>query len=201
MEKKENVHVIDLVVDRMRKAAVDLEEFQLKVSLGKMEALDKYEEIKKSYKHLIQESKIKIAHSKERLEALHGKLDDLQVQFALGKAVTVEVFKAQKKRILNAIHEIEVSIKTNPTFVKSYAVLLETLETLKLKLEILSDKLEPAKKRVGKVIQDGKAEVERILSSFQKKFKKRINYERRMDVFQDELAIAYKHFRKAFARA
>lgn len=201
MEKKENVHVIDIVVDRMRKAAVELEEFQVKVSLGKMEALEKYEEIKRSYNHLIHESKIRIAHSKERLETLQGKLEDLQVQFALGKAVTVEVFKAQKKRILLAIHEIEVSIKTNPTFVKSYAVLLETLETLKLKLEILSDKLEPAKKKVRKALKNGKEEIERVLSSFQEKFKKRINYERRMDVFQDELAIAYKHFRKAFARA
>lgn len=201
MEKKENVHVIDLVVDKMRKAAVDLEQFQLTVNLGKMVALEKYEELKKSYSHLISESKIKIAHGKERLEHLQGKLDELQVQFSLGKAVTIEAFKAQKKKILNTIHEIEVSIKTNPAFVKSYAILLQALEALKLKLEILSKRLEPARKKIRKSLNEGKDEIEKILSSFQERFKKRINYERRMDVFQDELAIAYKHFKKAFVQA
>ena len=50
MKNNENSHFIDKVIDTLRKAADEMEEFQVKVALGKSEAEDKYEDIKKKFK-------------------------------------------------------------------------------------------------------------------------------------------------------
>ena len=42
----EHNHLSDKVADALRKAAVELEEFQVQFALGKAEAKDKYEEVK-----------------------------------------------------------------------------------------------------------------------------------------------------------
>lgn len=201
METKENMHFLDYVVDGMRKSADELEKFQLQASLGKMEALEKYDELKKYYTLTVHDVKSKIEHGKEQLQNLQAKVQDLQVQFALGKADTLEMYEEQKKKILLAIHEIEVTIKTNPTFIKTYALLLETLEKIKVKLEILSTQLDPLKEKVSTAYEARKKDIEDIISSFREKLNKETDIEHRMDVFQDELALAYKHLKKAFVQA
>jgi hypothetical protein len=201
MENNENMHFGDYLAEGLRRSADELEEFQIQASLGKMEALDKYNELKKKYAHYTHELKLKAINGKEDLENLIGKIQDLQVQFELGKADTLEAFEEQKKKILLAIHEVQVTIKTNPTFIKAYALLLETLEKIKLKLDILSEKLDPLKEQVKAVYEDKKKDVEEAISSFKDKFSDKTNYEHKMEVFQDELALAYKHFKKAFVQS
>ena len=60
MKTKENSHLIDNVVDALRKAATELEAFQVQVALGKAEAEDKYEEVKKNFNAFVPESKSKV---------------------------------------------------------------------------------------------------------------------------------------------
>lgn len=201
MEETVNVHFIDRVVDRMRKTADELEEFQVQANLGKMEALEKYDELKKTYAHYMHDLKLQTEHNVDRMQHLIGKIQDLQVQFSLGKADSKEVFEEQKKKILFAIHELQTTIKTNPTFIKSYAVLLDSLEKLKLKMEILSDKLDPVKEQLKESYSERKEQVEKIISSFKEKINDRSHFEDRMGNFQEELSIAYKHFKKAFIRS
>lgn len=201
MEKTENVHFMDYVVDGMRKTAEELEKFQLQVSLGKMEAMDKFHELKKSYSHYTHEVKLKAEKGKDQLKNLQSKFQDLQVQLSLGKAETVEAFEEQKRKILLAIHELQVTIKTNPTFIKSYALLLEALEKLKLKLEILSDKLDPLKEKVSKVYENRKEDLENVILSFKEKINSKTDINSRMEIFQEELATAFSHFKKAFVQS
>jgi C4-dicarboxylate-specific signal transduction histidine kinase len=201
MENTDNKHYLDYVIDGMRKTADELEKFQLQASLGKMEALDKYDELKKTYAHYSNEIKIKAEEGREKLQDLQSKFQHLQVQFALGKAETIETFEEQKHRILLAIHELQVTIKNNPTFIQTYAVLLDLLEKLKLKLEILSEKLDPLKEKAKEVYSERKKDLEEMIESFRKKIKDQTDIEHRMEVFQDELAMAYKHFKKAFVQS
>lgn len=201
MENTENMHFGDYVADGLRRSADELEEFQVQASLGKMEAFDTYNELKKKYAHYTQEIKLKAIEGKADLENLIGKIQDLQVQFELGKADTIDAFEEQKKKILLAIHEIQVTIKTNPTFIKTYAMLLETLEKIKLKLDILSEKLDPLKEKAKEVYEDKKKDLEKAISSFKEKFNEKTDVENKFDVFQDELALAYKHFKKAFIQS
>lgn len=198
MEKTENMHFMDYVVDGMRKTADELEKFQVQVHLGKAEALDKFNELKKSYGNYTHELKLKVEQGKDELKNLQGKFEDLQIQFTLGKADTLEAFEAQKKKILLAIHEIQVTIKNNPTYIKTYAVTLEALENLKLKLDILSDKLDPVKEKAAKIYENRKKDLEKVIDSFKDKINEKTDLRDRMEVFQDELSEAYKHFKKAF---
>ena len=113
MKTKEHSHLLDNVVSALRKAATELEAFQVQVALGKAEAEDTFEKAKKKFDGFIHESKFKVKEGQQQLNDLHGMFDEVQVQLALGKADTLDAFKDQKKKLLNKLHEIEVEIKTN----------------------------------------------------------------------------------------
>ena len=49
MENTENTQFLDKVVQSLKKAVVEVEEFQVQAALGKAEAQDKYEEVKKKF--------------------------------------------------------------------------------------------------------------------------------------------------------
>ena len=201
MEIKENIHFIDQLVDKMRSAANDLEEFQLQASLGKMEALEKYNELKKSFSSYLHEAKLMAIRGNNQLHTLEGKFQNLQLQFALGKAETKETFEDQKKKILFAIHEVQVEIKTNPTFIKVYAELLNALENLKLKLEIISEKLDPIKQSLSDGFDIRKKKIEEAISNFKEKFEEKTHLDDKLDILHDEMSLAYKHFKKAFIQS
>ena len=200
MENTENMHLVDYVVAGMRTTADELEKLQVQAALGKMEALDKFEEIKQKYSSVVFDLKDRYYQAKSEYEEIRGKVEDLIVQFNLGKADTIEAFEEQKKKILLAIHEIQVKITTNPTFIKGYAILLDVLERLKVKLEVLSEAMAPAKDKMVENFNERKAQVEDLILSWKEKFKDKTDIENRIDVFQSELSEAYKHFKKAFVQ-
>jgi chromosome segregation ATPase len=198
MNTTENTHLLDYVIDAMRKGADELEKFQVQASLGKMEAMETYEELKKSYAHYTNEAKVKIEQGKEKYQELLAKVQDLQVQFTLGKADTIEAFQEQRKKIMLAIHEVQVAIQTNPTFIKAYALMLETLEKIKVKLDILAEQLEPTREKVKTVHEEKKEQIEKAIQEFREKFNDSTGFEDRLEYFQKEMSLAYDHFRKAF---
>jgi hypothetical protein len=182
----------------MRKSAAELEEFQLQLSLGKMEAIDAFHATKKSFSNFTHEIKLKAIHGKYSWENILGKIQDLQVQLALGKAETKEEFEEQKKKIALAIHSLQIAIKTNPSFIESHALFLETLENLKLKMEILSEKLNPAKEKVTTEFKVRKEQLEDAILQFKEKIRSKSTIDERFATFQDELSEAFNHFKKAF---
>lgn len=198
MNTTENTHLLDYAANGLRIAADELEKFQLQVALGKMEALEAYDELKKKYDHYVHEFQLKTEQGKEKFIQLQTKLDELRIQFALGKAETIEAFQEQKKRIISSIHEVQVMIESDPTYIKIYAYLLDALEKIKLKLEILSEQFEPTKERISKNLSQRKVQLDQIISDFKTKFSYTTNLDERMDTFRSEMALAYEHFKKAF---
>lgn len=198
MEKTENMHFIDRIVEEMRKSAAELEEFQLQLSLGKMEAMDAFHVVKKSYSNFAHEMKLKAIHGKQNWEDILAKIQDLQIQLALGKAETAEAFEEQKKKIGLAIHALQVSIKTNPTFIESNALFLETLENLKLKMEILSEKLNPMKEKISTEFAARKEQMEDAILLFKENILSKSSIDERFATFQNELSKVFSHFKKAF---
>lgn len=199
MENNENSRLIDKVVDALRKAAIEMEEFQVKVALGKAEAEDKYEDIKKKFNSFIHDSKYKIKVGKEKVEDLHIKFDKLMVQLNLGKVETIEAFKAQKKEILKIIHEIEVEIKTNETLEKIYAFVLVEFEKFKTQLDILEEKLEHGKSNFKTSFEKGKTEFNKYVENLKSKYTKEKD-ETRWEYFQNEIGEAFAHFKQAFSK-
>jgi ribosomal protein L29 len=201
MESQENTHFIDKVVENLRKAATELEELQLKVALGKAEASDKYEEVKKKLSLFIHDSKSKINTGKEKVEEIQAKLEELRVQLALGKAETLEKFIEQKKKILQIIHDIKVKIKTNKTLNQAYAFLSLELEKFVTQLELLEKKFEDGKADAKNAFEKGKKEFNGFIDGVKEKFgSQKETQEKQWEHFQDEISEAFTHFKQAFSK-
>ncbi|SNR69416.1 hypothetical protein SAMN06265371_1095 [Lutibacter agarilyticus] len=191
---------IDKVIVALRKAAVNLEEFQVKTALGKAEAKDKYEEVKKEFNSFIHDSEYKIKEVKENIEDLKAKFDELHIQLVLGKAETIDAFKKQKKQLLITLHEIEVKIKNNKALNRIYAVTLIEIEQFKIKLEILEKKYQNEKKETKSSFQRGKKEFNSFIDKITAKYSKK-KEESKLEHFQKEINEAFSHFKKAFSNS
>lgn len=197
--KNKDIHFVDKVIEALRKSATDLEEFQVKAALGKAEAQDKYEEVKKKFNQFIHDSEFKIKGVKEKIEELHTKFDELRIQLALGKAETKEIFKKQKKQLLSIIHDIEVKIKTNDTLNRMYALTLIEIEQFKIQLEILEQKFNKEKPGAKESFEKGKKDFNSFIDKFRGKYAKK-KEETKLEHFQNEISEAFSHFKKAFSK-
>lgn len=200
MKNKQDLQFIDKVIEALRNTAVKLEELQVKTALGKAEAKDKYEEIKKEFNLFIHESEFKVKGIKENLEELKAKFEELRVQLELGKAETIDIFKKQKKQLLLTLHEIEVKIKSNETLYRMYAISLIEIEQFKIQLEILEQKYKDDKKEVKSSFEKAKEEFYSFIDRLRIKYGKK-KEETKLEHFQNEISEAFDHFKKAFSKA
>jgi hypothetical protein len=80
-----------------------LEELRLQMSLGKMDASDEFEALKKRYRKYFSSFKQKLSEMEpginELRDELKAVLDELELQLALGKAETKEAFETQKENL------------------------------------------------------------------------------------------------------
>lgn len=197
--KNKDIHFVDKVIEALRKSATELEEFQVKAALGKAEAQDKYEEVKKKFNQFIHDSEFKVKGIKEKIEELHTKFDELRVQLALGKAETKEIFKKQKKQLLAIIHDIEVKIKTNDTLNRIYAIMLIEIEQFKLQLEILEQKFNKEKPEANASFETAKKDFNSFINKIKTRYGKK-KEATKMEHFQSEISEAFNHFKKAFSK-
>ncbi len=200
MKNSKDIEFVDKIIGALRKTAVELEEFQVKAALGKAEAQDKYEEVKKKFNHFIHESEFKIEGIKEKIEELNTKFDELRVQLALGKAETKEIFKKQKKQLLTTLRDIESKIKSNETLNRMYAFTLIEIEQFKIQLEILEQKFSKDKGKATDTFEKGKQEFNSFIDKFKGKYAKK-KEETKLEHFQNEISEAFDHFKKAFSKA
>lgn len=198
MKKKQDNQFVEKVIEALRKSATELEEFQVKAALGKAEAQDKYEDVKKKFNLFIHDSEFKIKGIKEKIEEINAKFDELRVQLALGKAETKEIFKKQKKQLLSIIHDIEVKIKTNETLNRMYALTLIEIEQFKIQLEILEQKFNK-KPEAKDSFEKGKKDFNSFIDKFRGKYEKK-KEETKLEHFQNEISEAFDHFKKAFSK-
>ena len=199
MKNKDDIRFVEKIIRALRKSAIELEEFQVKAALGRAEAQDKYEEVKKKFNQFLYNSEFKIRGIKEKIEELHTKFDELRVQLALGKAETKEVFKKQKKQLLTTLNDIEVKIKTNETLNRMYALTLIEIEQFKIQLEILEQKFKKDKRTANESFERGKSEFNTFIDKFRGKYVKK-KEDTRLEHFQNEISEAYGHFKKAFSK-
>jgi hypothetical protein len=198
MKNNENTHFLDKVVDVLKKSVIELEEFQLKAALGKAEAHDKYEEVKKKFNTFMADSKVKVNAGKEKVDGINAKLDELRVQLALGKADSLDAYKVQKKQLLLTLHELEVKMKSSPGLRRIYAFVLIEIEKFKVQLDFLEEKLEDGKDKTKSSFEKGKQEFHQFIDKTKAKYTKK--EETKWEHFQDEISEAFSHFKQAFAK-
>ena len=200
MKNTDNTHFMDKVVDSLRKAAVEIEEFQVQAALGKAEAHDAYEGAKKHFNKFIHESRLKAREGKEQVHEINAKLDEIRVQLALGKAETKEKFIAQKKLLLRSLHELEIKIKSNPAVSKMYAFMQIEIEKFKVKLDMLEEKFEEGKEGAKAAFEKGKTEFNEFINGVKAKYEKKQEQEGKWEHFQTEISEAFTHLKRAFEK-
>ena len=198
MKNSKDIEFVDKIIGALRKSAIELEEFQVKATLGKAEVQDKYEEVKKKFNLFIHDSEFKIEGIKEKIEELNTKFDELRVQLALGKAETKEIFKKQKKQLLRTLHDIEVKIRTNETLNRMYGLTLIEIEQFKIQLEILEQKFSKDKVKANDTFEKGKQDFNSFIDKLKGKYGKK-KEATKLEHFQNEISEAFDHFKKAFS--
>jgi len=204
METNAN-NFIDKVINGFKKAAIELEEFQLQLSLGRADAQDTYETLKKEFKTHVHEAKIYfegvINTAKEKQSQLKPAFEMLQVQLALGKAETLEIYEGQIKKIHTALSQLEIEIQKNESANEYYTKLQLEIEKFKIKLEIL-------KLRYKLNSMESKIEFESKKEEFSKKLadlkemliKQTEKAENKWEDFKDEISEAYTNLKKVFVK-
>ena len=191
--------ITDSVIDGLKKAVTELEEFRLQLALGKAEAADKYEEAKKNFNEIIADFKTKLNEGNAKAIELKGKLDELMVQLALGKASSKDSFNEQKKKISTAIREIEDFILRNPLGLKLQSKLKLELEKFQIKMEILHLRFALAKMDAKDVMESRKKEfVEKIEDLKHGFLKHEPELKENWEHFSKEMNEAYIHLKNAF---
>jgi ElaB/YqjD/DUF883 family membrane-anchored ribosome-binding protein len=199
MKTMEETRFIDNVVETLRKAAIEIEELQVQAALGKAEAQDKYEEVKKKFNNVLNEAKSKINAGKDKIEDIDTKFDELRVQLELGKAEGLDSFRVEKRKLLSKLHEIEVKIKTDKRINRLYAFVLLEIEKFKVNLEILEQKFEQGKEGAKASYDKGKKEFNEFIDRVKTKYSKK--EETKWEHFQDEISEGFLHFKKAFTNS
>ena len=192
-----NTHFIDNVVDLLRKSALELEQLQVQLALGKLEAKDKYEELKKDFSSFMRGVELKANDAHEFYTEYRAKFDELRVQLALGKAETIEAFREQKHKLLSKMHELEVQIKSHPLYVNWYPEVLAMFEKVKIQLDLLEAYFEEKKEVALEELEKRKEQMDIFIDDMKSKFKEKMSTDSRWDVFQDEMSLAYAHLKKA----
>lgn len=198
MKTMEETRFIDNVVETLRKAAIEIEELQVQAALGKAEAQDKYDEVKKKFNEVLQNAKSKIHAGKDKVEEIDTKFDELRVQLELGKAEGLDSFRVEKRKLLSKLHEIEVKIKTDKRINRLYAFVLLEIEKFKVNLEILEQKFEQGKVDAKISFEKGKQEFNAFIDRIKTKYSKK--EETKWEHFQDEISEGFRHFKQAFIK-
>ncbi len=198
MKNYKNTHFIDNVVDALRKAADEMEEFQVQASLGKTEALDKYEQIKKNFNLFIHDSKFKIKEGKEKIENINNKIEELRKQLVLKKVKTTETFKEQKEQLLLTLQELEDKIRENKTLNNMYAFMLIEMEKFRVQLDILEHKFDESKENAQISFEARKREFNKFVGDMKEKFTKK--EETKWEHFQSEISEAFTHLKGVFTK-
>jgi hypothetical protein len=203
METIEKTSLTDKIINGLKKAIEELEQFRLQASLGKAEAKDVYEEVKKKFNLYVHEAKLQINGikeiAKEKSTELKTALEELQVQLALGKAETKEIFEEQRKKITHALSSLEAFIHSNKTSNEYYTKLMMESEKFKLKLDILHLQYKLSKLSKLEKMDEKKESLSKILSDIKNRLAKtEKEAEGKWDHFHEEISNAYSHLKKAF---
>jgi hypothetical protein len=190
--------LIDKAVAGLRKAAAELEEFQLQLALGKAEATDKYEYIKAKLKKVISDSII-ATKQKMRTSGLQAKLEELEVQLSLGKAETRDAFAEQRKRISILISEIENELEKVAKDSEFYIELKENLFKFSVMVELLRVHYELGKMEMRDELNEQRRIIlKRIDEMVAANSGRKLTFARSWEHFHKEMDEVYDHLKKAF---
>lgn len=192
--------LLEKIAAKLMRAQQELDELAIQLALGKVEAKEKFEEVKKEFRAHVQEVKNKLTSKllKEMVTATTQKLEELEVQLALGKADSAEIFEAQTKKILRAIQSLEKEIKDKLPQTDELNSFGYEMEKFKLKIEILRLKFILKRFEVKDEFKDRMQQARKRIDHLKESAMVKLNEGKdKAEDFKDEVQVIYKHLRKA----
>lgn len=195
--------IADTIINGLKKAVVELEEFRIQAALGKAEAHDAFDAAKKNLRHFMHEAEQRFGATQTSVTdiatELKAAIQTLQVQLALGKADTRDLFEAQHKKIVQALHALENFLGNNKFTADYQESINREIQKFKIKLEILKlrydlnsisahEEFEQKKKEFSKKLED-------LAGNLREREKKA---EKSWEHFKEDIAEAYGDMKKAF---
>lgn len=204
METYSKTSIGDKIINGLKKATEELEQFRVQAALGKAEARDAYEAAKKKFNLYLHDAKANMKNAKgvaeEKSTQLKNAFDSLQVQLEKGKAESREIFESQKENILSCLNTIEDLIKNNKVLNVYYAELQMEIEQFKIKLGILKLQYELGKLEAKEDYEHKKVEFSKKLDEIKNRLlRNQMGSEEKWEHFQEEISQAYSHLKKAFS--
>jgi len=158
------------------KAETELDELRVKISLGKMNGADLFEDMKKELRESFHEISGELkSESKEVAESVKNNIEELQLQLALGKAEALDAYEEQKEKINKSINRIEHDIRNtkNELTYDARLKIQNELEKFRLKMEVLQIRYEL-----------GRLDLKDNVESKKQKFKK--DFDQLLDTLKEE---------------
>lgn len=192
----------DLIINGLKKSVAELEEFNVQVSLGKMEARDAFETAKKKMNNFLHESEVFLQGDneiKDLVTEFRTALDELRVQLALGKADTRDAFEEQRKKITAVFHKLETFFESRLAQTEAVATLQIEMAKFRIRLEILKLRFELNRMDAHEEFEAGKKAFAQRLEKIRESAGEIEKHgHAKWSHFKDEIAEAYGDLRKAF---
>lgn len=191
----------DKLISGLQKAATELQDYQVQLALGKAEAHDKYEELKKKFSKTMNNIKGRLGTAERRVaQAVINDVEGLRVQLALGKAESKEAFQEQKKKVFRAFNKLDKRLQVLPLVTKTDEQLRHEMEMFRIKMELLDLHYALGAMDVQDKYEEKKEQIEKAIAKAKAKYaQRRAEAAKRRHVRHEEVAEAYKHLKKAFA--
>lgn len=199
-EETTETNILQKVTGKLLSAQQEIDELALQLALGKADARDKFEEIKSEFRFKVNELKNILANPAENYLSpeVKAKIEELELQLALGKADSKDLFEWQKKKIMNALTNFEEDIQKNWRRIMAPDFFVHEVEQFKLKMEILRLRFRLKKFDVRDDYRTRMQTVRREIKKMTTKAKDRLNARHdKYDDFKYEISLAYKHIKNA----
>ncbi|PBQ30527.1 hypothetical protein CNR22_01665 [Sphingobacteriaceae bacterium] len=191
---------VEYIINGLKTAAAELEELQVQISLGKADAKDVFEDLKKSLHIRAQQLKLKIRNLKtnEDVLPLINALQHLEVQLALGLAETKEAFEIQRKSIERSLSELENQLRLRAPGRQVAKMQLE-IEKFTAKLQLLSLSYQLKKIKLEYDLKQKKEDFEQRLNTLKTKLLiKEAGVKNKWQHFKDEIKDAFSDMKFSF---
>ena len=191
---------VDYIVKGLQTAASELVELKLQIALGKVEAKDLFENMKKSLQIRIEQmkSKFRVAKNSEGVLPVLNALEHLQVQLTLGIAETKEAFDKQRKNIEHSLSQLENKLKLGAPGRQVAKIQLE-IEKFKAKLQLLSLGYKLTKIYLHYNLKQKKEEFAQTLREIKTKLEqKEERAKNKWQNYKDEIQEAFGDLKSAF---
>ncbi len=173
-----------------------LDELALQLSLGKAEARDKFEEVKKEFSAKLIElrSMLQAEAQQKAIVDLLSKIVELETALLTGKVDSPRAFNVQRRTLVAITEKVEAAIGNKLSRVPALSEFIHEIEILRLKLEILRLKFTVKKFKIKNSFHKGMDKAVDIVRAAESKVKKTAG---RYREFREDVKQVYHQMQKA----